>query len=426
MDDLAILPTDGPFRLTRVATNKESGDSNAPQFSIKIAAFDMDGTLICPNGKHVHAKNASDWKFYAASVPDRLRQLYIDGYTVVVFSNQAHILQKERHGRYTTFTGRVEGYAPKIGCPLVVFAAAGDDAFRKPRIGMWNYLLHLARQQCGNDARVTVDWDTSFYVGDAAGRLARKVNRFAVPKDHSEADWRFAQNVGIRFLTPEEYFMDLSSAESGLVNVDRSSAFVPRSLVSSTDAISPSTDGQELIVMVGFPASGKSSFAKQIFVSAGYVYINQDTLRSAHRCLSETKTALAAGQSVVVDNTNRDAKTRKPYVDAAKQYPGCRIKCVFVDVGLEHARHNNYFRSCGASKWLRYDSKWTVEEYEQFVAKGDAVVGNLVPKVAYNTMASQLEEPATTEGFNEVVRLVPPLKFTNKHDETVWRMYFTD
>lgn len=48
-----------------------------------------------------------------------------------------------------------------------------------------------------------VDLDQSFYVGDAAGRPADGIH----PKDFSCSDRKFASNVGIKFYTPEEYFL---------------------------------------------------------------------------------------------------------------------------------------------------------------------------------------------------------------------------
>lgn len=47
--------------------------------------------------------------------------------------------------------------------------------------------------------------------------------------------------------------------------------------------------------------------------------MNQDTLGNRDRCLKAAREALEAGRSVVVDNTNRDRKTRKFYVDLAKE-----------------------------------------------------------------------------------------------------------
>lgn len=46
---------------------------------------------------------------------------------------------------------------------------------------------------------------------------------------------------------------------------------------------------QELVVMVGVPASGKSTFSKQYFQPNGYVSVNRDTLGTVEKCLKVRK-----------------------------------------------------------------------------------------------------------------------------------------
>lgn len=49
----------------------------------KIAAFDLDGTLIATSSGKKHADGPGDWKWWDRSVPSRLQSLYNnDGYVL--------------------------------------------------------------------------------------------------------------------------------------------------------------------------------------------------------------------------------------------------------------------------------------------------------------------------------------------------------
>lgn len=52
--------------------------------------------------------------------------------------------------------------------------------------------------------------DESFYCGDAAGRLANWAP--GKKKDHSMADKLLAENLGLKFYTPEQFFLGHSIA----------------------------------------------------------------------------------------------------------------------------------------------------------------------------------------------------------------------
>lgn len=99
----------------------------------------------------------------------------------------------------------------------------------------------------------------------------------------------------------------------------------------------------ELVVFVGYPCLGKSSFYRRHFQPIGYTHVNQDILKKREKCVQAVKESLRAGLSCVVgkppacslskpthlntDNTNRDFKTRKFYVDVARGLD-VPIRCV--------------------------------------------------------------------------------------------------
>ncbi|CAH2312051.1 bifunctional polynucleotide phosphatase kinase isoform X1, partial [Pelobates cultripes] len=173
--------------------------------------------------------------------------------------------------------------------------------YRKPVTGMWDYLCEK-----GDDG-FPVQKEDCLYVGDAAGRSANWAPD-RKKKDFSCSDRLFALNIGLKFSTPEEFFLGWKTAPFHLPNFD------PRTLDPNAplhdpaaSLISPPT---EVAVTVGFPAVGKSKFVKDYLVPKGYVCVNRDTLGTWQKCVASCEEALRNGKSVVVDNTNPDLESR--------------------------------------------------------------------------------------------------------------------
>ncbi|RPA88168.1 PNK3P-domain-containing protein [Ascobolus immersus RN42] len=156
-----------------------------PATPSKIAAFDLDHTLTAPKTGSIHSQSATDWRFLYPCIPTTLRNLSATGYKIIIFTNQGG-LKPEYVGM---FKAKIAGVLAEIDVDCIVYVARGDDRYRKPRTGMWGVM----RGDVGGD----VDMEACFYVGDAAGREG----------DHSNADKGFAEGVGLRFYTPEEFFL---------------------------------------------------------------------------------------------------------------------------------------------------------------------------------------------------------------------------
>lgn len=71
-----------------------------------------------------------------------------------------------------------------------------------------------------------INKDESFYCGDAAGRLAKWAP--GKKKDHSMADKLLAENLGLKFYTPEQFFLGHSVTNIPMAKPD----FVPKDLKS--------------------------------------------------------------------------------------------------------------------------------------------------------------------------------------------------
>ncbi|KAJ4957355.1 hypothetical protein NE237_014138 [Protea cynaroides] len=165
--------------------------------SSKIAAFDFDGCLA---NTSVGRIGPNEWKLMYPSIPEKLQSLYRDGYKLVIFTNESNIerWKNKRQVAVDSKLGRINNFIEHVKVPIQVFVACGlgkstgqtEDPFRKPKTGMWRIL----EQQFNSG--VPIDMDQSFYVGDAAGRK----------KDHSNADIKFAEALGLKFFLPEDYF----------------------------------------------------------------------------------------------------------------------------------------------------------------------------------------------------------------------------
>ncbi|CAG8490528.1 21222_t:CDS:10, partial [Racocetra persica] len=311
-----------------------------------IAAFDLDDTLITTKGTNKFPKDANDWKWWNKKVPERLAKLYEEGYKIIIISNQA------------------------LNTSFEIYAATGYDKYRKPMIGIWNYFVEK------RNVGVTIDKKNCFYVGDAAGRV--KNWKFGAPSDWTDTDRKFAENIEINFYTPEEFFDNAEAAPFSYNN------FNPKKLPRDVPLFTPSSQlalpaGKcEMVILVGYPASGKSTFAKRWLVNDGYVHVNQDALKTKQKCIKACETALKENKSVVIDNTNPSIEGRKQYIDIAKQY-GVPVRCFWFQASEALARHNNMYR--------------------YFISTNEV---RPLPEIAFNVYKSKFSEPKLEEGFQEI------------------------
>ncbi len=286
-----------------------------------VLTFDLDSTLVDTKSGATFAKNSSDWQWLFPEVPRVLQAAAASGFKLAIMSNQLGVSK----GQVTLadVQGRMEQVVAAAGVPMQCFFSTNNDFFRKPRPGMWAVLAALC------NGGVAVDTAASMYVGDAAGRPAGGPGH--PKKDFSAGDLLFALNTGVPFQTPEEFF--LKSPVDPTVGTTVTPLPKAVSTVETLQAANTFAGTHpEIVVLVGPPAAGKSTLSTTLLHK--YSRVNQDLLKTKKKCLDAAAAFLAAGKPVVIDATNKDASTRRDWIDlaAAHRVP---IRALLLDVSKD-------------------------------------------------------------------------------------------
>ena len=127
---------------------------------------------------------------------------------------------------------------------------------------------------------------------------------------------------------------------------------------------------KELIIFIGIPASGKSTFYIKHYLGS-HIHINLDTLKSRSREWALFTTAVAYDSDIVVDNTNINKEKRARYINYVKTR-GYTIKCVNFKASAKDCNLRNIGRKAE------------------------------VPKGVIERFLNDYEEPSHAEGFNHI------------------------
>ena len=249
-----------------------------------VAAFDIDWTLTYTENKLFPHTTSPDDIHLLPNRKEELLMLFKKGYSIVLFTNQL-VSPAKRKDRIQRITNLLE----KLGVPCYVFIATGKDHYRKPNIGMW--------QKFNEFLPIPIEY--SFYVGDALGR----------PQDFSNSDKEFANNIGIPYYSPESFFPQ-DNIEFPL--------------------------SKTMVITVGMPGSGKSSYIDQNLVPLGYHHLSRDKIGgNKNKFISIINKTVLLGVNLVIDATNPKLSDRETYYEIANQFGYDIIVLYFVRNGFE-------------------------------------------------------------------------------------------
>jgi bifunctional polynucleotide phosphatase/kinase len=189
-----------------------------------------------------------------------------------------------------------------------------------------------------------VDRAASLYVGDMAGRKG----------DHSASDLLFAMNLEVDFQVPEVFYgvegAGAGAGSNGISSLENNTKTLIKNVLEDERVFNPKLvkipkriskinaatrdeiqatlqDGhiQSLVIFVGSPASGKSSWynvnLKSLLENGmGSIYLGMDTFNGTlAKFHKEIEAQLKKGKNVIVDNTNGTSRAREKLATLAKE-----------------------------------------------------------------------------------------------------------
>lgn len=291
----------------------------SPRFRKKIAAFDYDHTLVIPKNGRTFPKDVSDYQWLFPNIPTILKSYYDKGFMIVIFTNQTKAWKADQ----------IREVLLQIDIPVTAVIAFDKEEHKPNRILF--------------DTVIQKEWDQekSFYVGDALGRK----------NDWSDSDKKFAENIGITVKSPEDVFTSREKIE------------LPK-LIAKKE--------QEIIIMTGYPGSGKSTIAKSL---TDYSVISGDIYKTAKKMIKVGEEEIAKKKSIIFDATNPSKEKRAEFINVATKLK-LPVRCVWVTTPFDESYRRNLARP----------------ENER------------ISRIVYNIYKKKFEEPTDSEGC-EVIKL---------------------
>ncbi len=295
-----------------------------------IAAFDFDWTIVKPKGGKTFPKDENDWEFLRNNTKDIFKS-YAKTHDLVIFTTQTKKWKIEM----------IKEVLKEIGEDFTVCIGFGKEAkVKKPNPELFHNVIK------------EFDKETSFYCGDAMGRDI----------DWSDDDKKFAENVGIQFKSPEEIF--------------------PIEIKYELKTQLDFPHEKEVIIMVGYPSSMKSSFIKNNLLlqqNMKYEIIEGDVLKTLPKILKAAEEKIKQEKSPIIDRTNPKKEDRMKFIALAKKYDiPARI----------------------------FYSRITIEQAMELNTKRFEETGKKIPKIALYTFRKNFEEPIKEEEECDVVELI--------------------
>lgn len=339
----------------------------------QIVGFGFENTIVVQKSGKKFITGINDWTYLSTRVNNQIKKATKD--KVVLFVEHSESIKKNKI-TLNLFIDIAKNILIKLDIPCILFVSWADDMNMKPRIGILD-VLNIRKDQF------------IFFCGGYGGypNKIKTIDNKIIKSDKSDIDLKFAKNLNTSFIHRNEIFYGIKMKEQQI-----NYPFDPFNIeYTKNDFIFKPSDNPEMIIMVGCPGSGKSTFSLDIIKKyKNYNWINRDTLNNMTKCIDYTKKSMDNMKNVIIDNTNPTKKSRKSFLNLAELY-SYDVRIIYINVDPKIAQHNTLYRYLIGCR-------------------------EKIPKIVWNVYMKKFETPTKDESTQIVDIIELPFQFRNNND----------
>lgn len=265
-----------------------------PKQTDKYYLFDLDGTITHSRSGKTHSSDIAD-TIIRPGAAEKLADLAVQGYNIVIVSNQAYWTPPVRE--------KIQYIFATLGYPMMLATGHGS-LFRKPSSALWDKYLEIIHTK-------DIIYNKSEFPSIHPARTVKELHMCGdasgpqsvyAPYRWSSSDRDFAAAIGATYHEPL-------------------AVFEPYALPCSFPLYPTIT------LMVGNPGSGKSNFSRQLAELTGHELVRQEIYPNRSKLLKVVRTLVEAGKSVIVDAMHGSKERRDELYAIADKYDA--VKRVF-------------------------------------------------------------------------------------------------